>query len=32
MKELLETINRKVSDGDGALDVKESQKYRQEYS
>jgi transposase len=31
MKELLETINRKVTDRCGVLDVKESQKYRQEY-
>ena len=31
MKELLETINRKVIDKEGALDVNESQKYRQAY-
>ena len=31
MKKLLETINRKVTDAGGALEVKESQKYRQEY-
>jgi transposase len=31
MKALLETINRKATDSDGALDAKESQKYRQKY-
>jgi len=31
MKNLLETINRKVNDADGALDAKESQEYRLKY-
>ena len=31
MKNLLETINRKVNDAGGALDAKESQKYRLKY-
>ena len=31
MKELLETINHKVSEAGGALDAFESQKYRQKY-
>ncbi len=31
MKNLLETINRKVIDADGALDAKKSQKYRLKY-
>ena len=31
MKNLLETINRKVNDAGGALDAKESEKYRLKY-
>ena len=31
LKNLLETINRKVSDAGGALDAKESEKYRRKY-
>jgi transposase len=31
MKELLETMNRKVTDAGGALDAQNSQKYRQQY-
>jgi transposase len=31
MKDLLETINRKVADAGGVMDVNESQKYRQKY-
>jgi len=31
MKDLLETINRKVTEASGALDAQESQKYRRKY-